>query len=103
MLFLLRIDVSLPPDMPQATRDDLRAKENVQAFKLVESGKLRRIWRIVGTTSNHSIWEAGSLEEMHANVQSLPMYAYMTVTVTPLVEHPVTAAWSKERGALPAF
>lgn len=103
MLFLLRIDVSLPPDMPQATRDSLRQKENAQAFELVKNGKLRRIWRIVGTTANHSIWEAESLEEMHANVQSLPMYAYMKVEVTPLVEHPVTAAWTKEKGALPPF
>jgi len=103
MLFLLKIEVSLPPEMPQSRRDELRQKENARAFELVETGKLCRIWRIVGTTANHSIWQAESLEEMHANVQSLPLYPYMYVTVTPLVEHPVTAAWTKEKGALPAF
>jgi muconolactone D-isomerase len=27
----------------------------------------------------------------------------MKLSVTPLVEHPVAAAWRKERGPMPAF
>jgi len=31
MLFLLRIDVSIPADMPQAEKDKLRERENARA------------------------------------------------------------------------
>ena len=103
MLFALKIEVSLPADMPQQQKDDLRRRENARAIELMKAGKLHRIFRVVGEVSNISIWEADSLEEMHANVGSLPLYPYMKVTVTPLIEHPVTAAWREENGALPAF
>lgn len=103
MLFMLNIDVSIPAELPQATKDDLRRRENDRAMELIKANKIRRIWRIVGQTANLSVWEADSLEEMHANVGSLPMYPYMKVTVTPLVAHPATEAWTKANGPMPPF
>ena len=32
---------------------------------------------------------------------SLPMYPYMNVTVTPLIQHPGTEAYTKAHGAMP--
>jgi len=103
MQFLIDIDVNLPADMPQAEKDKLRQRENDRAFELIKQGRLRRIWRIVGQTANYGIWEADTLEELHATIGSLPMFPYFKVKVTPLIAHPVTEAWGKGHGALPPF
>ncbi len=103
MLFALKIQVSVPADVPQAQKDDLRRRENDRAIELMAQGKLRRIFRVVGEVANISLWEAETLEELHANVGSLPLYPYMQVQVTPLIEHPVTAAWKDQKGELPPF
>jgi len=103
MLFMVRIDVSLPADMPQSGKDDLRKRENARAHELIAARKLRRIWRIVGTTANYGIWEADSLDELHTNLGSLPLYPYMKIEVTPLIAHPVTTAWEEVRGVMPEF
>ncbi|HVZ52917.1 MAG TPA: muconolactone Delta-isomerase family protein [Pseudolabrys sp.] len=103
MLFMLNIDVSVPADVPQERKDELRRRENDRAIELMKEGKLRRIWRIVGQTANYSVWEAETLEELHSVVGSMPLYPYMKIDVTPVIEHPVTEAWSKVNGPLPAF
>src|ERR1700681_2176118 len=103
MLFMVNIEVSIPNDMPQKDKDDLRARENARAVELLHTKKLRRIWRIVGQVANFSVWEADSLEELHANLGSLPLYPYMKVTVTPVIQHQATEAWLKAHGPLPPF
>src|SRR5262245_59702508 len=101
MQFLLMIDVTMPPEMPQADKDALRQRENARAIELIKSGNLRRIWRVVGRVANYSIWEADTLEALHAAVGSLPLFPYMKVDVTPIIEHPVTEAWRKSQGEMP--
>ncbi|HEY0297492.1 MAG TPA: muconolactone Delta-isomerase family protein [Bordetella sp.] len=103
MLFALKIEVSVPADVPQETKADLRKRENARAIELIKQGRLKRIFRVVGEVSNISLWEAETLEQLHADVGSLPLYPYMKVHVTPLIEHPVTAAWKETNGALPPF
>lgn len=103
MLFLVNIQVNMPADVPQQKKDELRERENARAMELIKAGKMRRIWRIVGQTANYGIWEADTLEELHANLGSLPMYPYFKVEVTPLIAHPATEAWTKAHGALPPF
>ena len=103
MQFMVNIAVTVPADLPQTQKDDLRRRENDRAMELMKANKLRRIWRIVGQVANFSIWEADSLEELHANLGSLPLYPYMQLTVTPIIQHPVTEAWTKAHGALPPF
>jgi muconolactone D-isomerase len=103
MLFMVNIEVSVPADLPQKDKDDLRRRETDRALELMKANKLRRIWRIVGQVANFSVWEADSLEELHANLGSLPLYPYMKVTVTPVIQHPATEAWLTAHGALPPF
>ena len=103
MLFMVNIEVSIPNEMPHKDKDDLRARENARAMDLIKANKMRRIWRIVGQVANFSIWEADSLEELHANIGSLPMYPYMKVKVTPIIEHPGAAAYIKAHGSMPPF
>jgi muconolactone D-isomerase len=90
MLFMLRIDVSIPPEMPQADKDKLRERENARATEYINEGTLIRIWRIVGRVANFSVWEAPTLEELHDKVSGLPMFPYMKIDVTPLINHPAT-------------
>jgi muconolactone D-isomerase len=71
MLFMVNIEVSVPADLPQKDKDDLRRRETDRAIELIKANKLRRIWRIVGQVANFSVWEADSLEELHANIGSL--------------------------------
>jgi muconolactone D-isomerase len=103
MIFMVNIEVSIPADMPQKDKDDLRTRENARAVELIKANKIRRIWRIVGQVANFSVWEADSLEEMHANLGSLPMYPYMKVSVAPLIQHPATEAYTKAHGSMPPF
>lgn len=90
MLFMLQIDVSIPAEMPQAEKDDLRTRENARAAELIEQGVMVRIWRVVGRVANFSLWRADSLEQLHEVVMSMPMFPYMKVEVTPLINHPMT-------------
>ena len=103
MIFMVKIEVTMPADMSQAEKDAFRDRENENSIKMMKNNKLRRIWRIVGQTANFSVWEADSLEEMHAMMTTLPMYPFMHVTVTPLIQHPLVDAWKKQNGELPAF
>ena len=90
MLFLLRIDVSIPADMPQADKDKLRERENARAAELIAEGTMQGIWRIVGRIANKSLWKADTLEILHDKVSSMPMFPYMKIDVTPLINHPMT-------------
>ena len=103
MLFFIYFEVSVPADIPAELKEQVRQAEHARAFELIEARAIRRIWRPVCTADTCCLWEANSLEELHAEVRSLPLYPYMKLSVTPLVEHPVTAAWSKVHGPMPAF
>jgi muconolactone D-isomerase len=98
MLFMLRIEVSLPPEMPQADKDKLRERENARALELIAEGTLVRIWRIVGRVANFSLWQENTLEALHDKVGSMPMFPYMKIDVTPLINHPATEAAEARNG-----
>jgi muconolactone D-isomerase len=102
MLFMLKIDVSIPADMPQAEKDSLRQRENARAEELIGKGVMVRIWRIVGRVANFSVWSAPSLEALHEVVMSMPMFPYMKIDVTPLIDHPCTQIAEKRNGSAPA-
>ena len=99
MLFMLKIVVNLPPAMPQAAKDVLRERENARATELINAGTMVRIWRIVGRVANFSLWHADTLEDLHAVLMSMPMFPYMEIDVTPLIDHPVTQVAEKRNGS----
>ncbi|HRL92406.1 MAG TPA: muconolactone Delta-isomerase family protein [Pseudomonas sp.] len=103
MLFLIHFEVTVPADTPEELKEQLRQGEHARVFEFIEAGKLRRIWRPVGTADTCCLWEADSLEELHAAVRSLPLYPYMKLSITPLVEHPAAVAWEKAHGPMPTF
>ena len=103
MLFLIHFEVTVPANTPAELKEQLRSAEHARAFEFIEAGAIRRIWRPVGTADTCCLWEASGLEDLHTQVRSLPLYPYMKLAITPLVEHPVTVAWTEEHGPMPAF
>ncbi|WP_163508830.1 muconolactone Delta-isomerase [Fodinicola acaciae] len=88
MLFHVRMDVTLPPDLDPARRDELVAAERVRAQQLQRAGKWRHLWRIAGHYSNISVFDVESVDELHDILWQLPLFPYMSITVTALARHP---------------
>ena len=88
MLFHVRMDVVIPPDLDPDLRARLIAEERERALELQRSGVWPQLWRIVGKYSNFSIFEVESGDELHDLLSSLPLYPYMTIEVTALAQHP---------------
>lgn len=88
MLYHVRMDVMLPPDMDEQKAAKLKATEKALSQQLQEDGKWRHIWRLAGEYSNFSIFDVESNEALHELLMSLPLYPYMKVEVTPILRHP---------------
>ncbi|TCC48834.1 muconolactone Delta-isomerase [Kribbella capetownensis] len=88
MLFHVRMDVSLPPDLDPEVRADLVAREKARALELQRAGVWPQLWRIVGEYANFSIFDVPSNDTLHDLLSSLPLFPYMRVQVTPLAHHP---------------
>ena len=88
MLYLVRMDVRLPQDMPEQTAADIKAREKAYSQQLQESGKWPHLWRVVGQYANYSVFDADSNDELHALLSGLPLFPYMDIDVTPLARHP---------------
>lgn len=91
MEFLVQIQVTLPPELSNGSRQELMLREQVRGRELMNEGIIRRIWRIPGRTANVGIWDAAEPTALHEALSSLPMFPYIDATVTPLATHPLEA------------
>lgn len=88
MLFHVRMNVNLPASMPADEATKLKADEKALAQRLQDEGKWRHLWRIAGQYANVSIFDVGSVDELHTLLTSLPLFPYMQIEVMPLCRHP---------------
>jgi muconolactone D-isomerase len=88
MLFHVRMNVNLPTTMPPEQAAQLKQDEKALAARLQEEGKWRHLWRIAGQYANISIFDVGSVDELHTLLTSLPLFPYMQIEVMPLCRHP---------------
>lgn len=88
MLFMAEMDVRIPPDMPRAQADELRAREREYSQAMQRSGRWPHIWRVAGRFANVSILDVGSVDELHEVLSGLPLFPYLDIRVTPLALHP---------------
>ncbi len=88
MLFAVRMDVNLPPDMDPEVRQDILAREKAYSQEVQRAGEWRSIWRCVGQYSNLSIFDVHSNARLHEILSNLPLFPYMDMEVTPLTTHP---------------
>ena len=97
MLFLVHMEVRLPPDMPADRAEDLKARERELAQALQRDGRWVHLWRIVGRYANASVFDVGSHDELHDLLSGLPLFPYMDITVTALARHPSAIAPEERR------
>lgn len=88
MLFHVEMDVRLPPDLPAQVADQLKATERDRAQELQRVGKWRHLWRVAGKYANVSIFDVADAAELHELLSTLPLFPFMTITVTALCRHP---------------
>lgn len=91
MEFLVQIQVTLPPELPDTLRQELTEREQARGSELKSLGVIRRIWRIPGRTANVGIWDAADPTALHDALSSLPMFPYIDARVTPLATHHLEA------------
>lgn len=87
MEFLVRMEVTLPPDMDPGVQASLLEDEAKRGRELIEAGTIVRIWRIPGRYANTGIWEAADATALHDAITSLPLFPYVDAEVTPLATH----------------
>lgn len=92
MLFLVQMQVNIPSTLAPATADALKKEEKEMSQKLQREGKWRDLWRVVGQYANVSVFNVDSNDELHQLLSALPLYPFMTITVTPLTQHPSAIA-----------
>ena len=88
MLYLVRMDVNLPQDMPAAQADEIKAREKAYSQALQRDGRWPHLWRVVGEYANYSVFDLPGNDELHQVLSQLPLYPYMKIQVTPLAKHP---------------
>ncbi|CAN7516396.1 muconolactone Delta-isomerase [Acidovorax sp. LjRoot118] len=88
MLFLVRMDVHIPHDLPADQANDIKAREKAYSQELQRDGRWPHIWRVVGEYANYSVFDVASNDELHQLLQGLPLFPFMKISVTPLARHP---------------
>ena len=88
MLFLVRMDVKIPHDLPAEQANEIKAREKAYSQDLQRDGRWKSIWRVVGEYANYSIFDVASNDELHQLLQGLPLFPFMKISVTPLAQHP---------------
>lgn len=88
MLYLVRMDIDLPTDLPSDELAALQAAEQEYSQSLQRDGRFRHIWRVAGAYANYSVFDVSSHDELHELLSGLPMFRYIRAHVTPLATHP---------------
>ncbi|MCX4728089.1 muconolactone Delta-isomerase [Streptomyces sp. NPDC090052] len=88
MLFAVNMDVAIPHDLAPEVREDLIAREKAYCQALQRDGVWVHIWRCTGQYANLSVFDVADNDELHSVLWNLPLFRYMSVSVTPLSAHP---------------
>jgi muconolactone D-isomerase len=68
----------------------LYVQERQRGFELFAQGSIRQIWRVPGAPYRTvSIRVAPDVATLQADLESLPLFDWLTIQVTPLTPHPV--------------
>jgi muconolactone delta-isomerase len=86
--FLVTFTTAVPAGTPGQAVADAEAAEAHRAHELAGQGHLSRLWRLPGEGRVLGLYRAADAAEMQAILESLPLYAWMSVQTTPLSRHP---------------
>jgi muconolactone D-isomerase len=98
VLFLLKIRTQIPCDWSAEQTAEMLDRQFATGVALMRRRVIQRMFRGVGQLANFSIWETSTLEELHATLQSLPLFPFMMITITPVSKHPVEEAYERANG-----
>jgi muconolactone delta-isomerase len=101
MDFLVEFEVDVPAGTPETEVKDRERAEAVAASRLADEGHLLRVWKrplSTGETSVLGLYRAESETQLDGLLSALPLYKWMTVTVTGLDRHPNDPAAVQETG-----
>jgi len=101
MQFMVLIHVQTPATLSIEERQRLDEAERDRALELIAAGRLLRLWRVVGQRANYGVWQSETLEQLHTDISSLPLFPFMRVEVTPLVAHALTEIAKEKFDKLP--
>ena len=88
MLFKVEMTVAIPQGFDKAEAERIKTEEKTYSQALQRSGEWRHIWRVAGLYANVSIFDVASNARLHEILMGLPLYPFMTISVTPLCRHP---------------
>jgi len=91
MEFLVAYKITVPDGTPEAVVEDLKAREADRVRELAQAGYVVRLWRppaAPGEWRGLGLWRGRDAEDMHAALESLPLYPWFEVEVTALGAHP---------------
>lgn len=91
MEFLVEFELDIPDGVAESEVEDRESAEAAAAETLVDEGHLVRLWQAsVGTdrTTVLGLYRADSRAELDGLLGNLPLYEWMHISITPLVQHP---------------
>jgi muconolactone delta-isomerase len=98
--FFTTFIVAIPDGTPAQAVNEARAGEARRTRELAEQGHLIRLWLLAAwPDGSHALglWRSQDAAQMRAILDSLPMAAWLTEQITPLVPHPSDPAVSGSR------
>src|SRR5437763_16062166 len=102
MEFLVDFHINVPEGTPESEVSNRAQAEASAAARLAADGHLVRLWkRPVATGETHALglYRVDSKTELDALLGALPLYEWMSVTVTPLERHPNDPAAAQRSAA----
>jgi muconolactone D-isomerase len=88
--FLVTTELRQVVGIDPAELKGLYVAERQRGFDLFASGAIKQIWRIPGAPFRTvSIRTAPDVAQLQADLESLPLFDWLTIDVTPLTPHPV--------------
>ena len=71
-----------------AEHDALMGGERAAATALITAGAILWMWRLPGTATSWTMWDAESEEALDVHLKTLPLYPYHDIEITGLGAHP---------------
>src|SRR4051794_22364625 len=97
MDYLVDFILTVPEGAPASERDQRTAGEGARVAELAAEGHVLRVWKPLpddGRSRAVGLYRAADDAELHAILESLPLWAWMEISVRALAEHPNDPALS---------
>jgi muconolactone delta-isomerase len=91
MEFLVEFELAIPDGVAESTVAAREAAEAAAAETLADKGHLVRLWRASGGTEHQTVlglYRAGDKAELDRLLGDLPLFEWMHISITPLIQHP---------------